>query len=42
VVPNTRYESDLKIIDPLVRSSAAKYADEKKLQKRDCAKEDAS
>ena len=40
VVPNSRYESDLKIIDPMIRSSAKKYAEEKKLPTRDCAKED--
>ena len=32
--------SDLKIIDPMIRSSAKKYAEEKKLPTRDCAKED--
>src|SRR5512142_1120969 len=40
VVPDSRYQSDLKIIDPMIRASAAKYAEEKKLTKRDCAKED--
>jgi branched-chain amino acid transport system substrate-binding protein len=40
VVPNSRYQSDLKILDPMIRASAAKYAEEKKLTKRDCAKED--
>jgi branched-chain amino acid transport system substrate-binding protein len=40
VVPNSRYESDLKIIDPMIRSSAKTYAEEKKLPTRDCAKED--
>jgi branched-chain amino acid transport system substrate-binding protein len=40
VVPNSRYESDMKIIGPMIKASAAKYADEKKLTKRDCSKED--
>ncbi|MGE5103419.1 MAG: ABC transporter substrate-binding protein [Betaproteobacteria bacterium] len=40
VVPDSRYQSDLKILDPMIRASAAKYAEEKKLTKRDCAKED--
>jgi branched-chain amino acid transport system substrate-binding protein len=39
VVPNSRYESDMKIIGPMISASAAKYADEKKLAKRDCSKE---
>ena len=34
------YESDMKILEPMIRASAAKYADEKKLTKRDCSKED--
>jgi branched-chain amino acid transport system substrate-binding protein len=33
------YESDLQIIKPLIRESAAKYAAEKKLPARDCAKD---
>jgi len=33
------YESDLQIIKPLIRASAAKYAAEKKFSPRDCAKE---
>ena len=40
VVPNSRYESDLKIIAPMIRESAKKYAEEKKLPTRDCSKED--
>ncbi|HZI82976.1 MAG TPA: ABC transporter substrate-binding protein [Casimicrobiaceae bacterium] len=40
LVPNSRYESDMKIIGPMISASAAKYADEKKLTKRDCGKED--
>jgi branched-chain amino acid transport system substrate-binding protein len=33
------YESDLQIIKPLIRSSAAKYAAEKNIAVRDCAKD---
>jgi branched-chain amino acid transport system substrate-binding protein len=33
------YEADQSIIKPMIRSSAEKYAQEKKLTKRDCAKE---
>jgi branched-chain amino acid transport system substrate-binding protein len=33
------YESDLQIIKPLIRESAAKYAAEKKIPARDCAKD---
>ena len=33
------YESDLQIIKPMIRASAAKYAGEKKLTPRDCAKD---
>jgi branched-chain amino acid transport system substrate-binding protein len=33
------YESDLQIIRPIIRSSAAKYAAEKHITPRDCAKE---
>jgi branched-chain amino acid transport system substrate-binding protein len=33
------YESDLQIIKPIIRASAAKYAAEKKITSRDCAKE---
>ncbi|HEX6793224.1 MAG TPA: ABC transporter substrate-binding protein [Casimicrobiaceae bacterium] len=40
VVPNSRYESDMKIIGPMIRTSAKKYAEEKKLPTRDCSKED--
>ncbi len=40
VVPNSRYESDMKILEPMIRASAAKYAEEKKLPTRDCSKED--
>jgi branched-chain amino acid transport system substrate-binding protein len=40
VVPNSRYESDMKIIGPMIQASAKKYAEEKKLPTRDCSKED--
>jgi len=33
------YEADQKIIQPMIRASAEKYAQEKKITKRDCAKE---
>ena len=33
------YESDLQIIKPIIRASAAKYAAEKHITPRDCAKE---
>ena len=33
------YEADSQIIKPMIRASAEKYATEKKLTKRDCAKE---
>jgi len=33
------YQSDLKVIDPIIRASAQKYAEEKKIQPRDCSKE---
>ena len=33
------YESDLQIIRPIIRASAAKYAAEKKIPARDCAKD---
>jgi branched-chain amino acid transport system substrate-binding protein len=33
------YEADQSIIKPMIRASAEKYAQEKKLTKRDCAKE---
>ena len=33
------YTSDMKVIDPIIRSSAQNYAQEKKIQARDCAKE---
>jgi branched-chain amino acid transport system substrate-binding protein len=36
------YESDLQIIKPLIRDSAAKYAAEKKIPPRDCAKDASS
>ena len=39
VVGKEHYESDMQIIKPLIRASAEKYAVEKKLTKRDCAKE---
>ncbi len=39
VVTAGPYESDLQIIKPLIRASAAKYAAEKKITPRDCAKE---
>jgi branched-chain amino acid transport system substrate-binding protein len=40
VVPNSRYESDMSIIGPMIQASAKKYAEEKKLPTRDCSKED--
>ena len=40
VVPNSRYESDMKILGPMIQASAKKYAEEKKLTTRDCSKED--
>ena len=33
------YEADMQIIRPLIRASAEKYAAEKKIARRDCAKE---
>lgn len=39
VVGKEHYEADMQIIKPLIRASAEKYAVEKKLTKRDCAKE---
>jgi branched-chain amino acid transport system substrate-binding protein len=36
------YESDLQIIKPIIRASAAKYAAEKKVPARDCAKDASS
>ena len=33
------YEADMQIIRPLIRASAEKYAAEKKIVRRDCAKE---
>ncbi|MEK6245813.1 MAG: ABC transporter substrate-binding protein, partial [Pseudomonadota bacterium] len=38
VQPGT-YEPDMAILKPMIRASAEKYAAEKKLTKRDCAKE---
>jgi branched-chain amino acid transport system substrate-binding protein len=38
-VQKDRYEADQSIIKPMIRSSAEKYAQEKKISKRDCAKE---
>ena len=38
-VQKDRYEADQQIIKPMIRTSAEKYALEKKLTKRDCAKE---
>lgn len=40
VVPNSRYQSDMSIIGPMIQASAKKYAEEKKLPTRDCSKED--
>jgi len=34
-----RYEADMQILKPMIRASAEKYAAEKKITKRDCAKE---
>ena len=39
VQPGTTYEADMQIIRPMIRASAQKYAGEKKLTQRDCAKE---
>jgi branched-chain amino acid transport system substrate-binding protein len=39
VVQKERYEADQQIIKPMIRASAEKYALEKKLTRRDCAKE---
>jgi branched-chain amino acid transport system substrate-binding protein len=39
VVQKDRYEADMSILTPMIRASAEKYAQEKKLTKRDCAKE---
>jgi branched-chain amino acid transport system substrate-binding protein len=39
VQPGTQYEADQSIITPMIRASAAKYAQEKGMKKRDCAKE---
>jgi branched-chain amino acid transport system substrate-binding protein len=36
------YESDLQIIKPIIRASAAKYSAEKKVPARDCAKDASS
>jgi branched-chain amino acid transport system substrate-binding protein len=33
------YQADQSIIKPMIKASADKYAQEKKLTKRDCAKE---
>jgi hypothetical protein len=33
------YKPDMAIIGPMIRASADKYAAEKKIAKRDCAKE---
>ena len=38
-VQSDGYEADMKIIRPMIRASAEKYAAEKKITKRDCAKE---
>ena len=42
IVGNDTYEADQQIIKPMIKASAAKYATEKKLAARDCAKELAS
>jgi branched-chain amino acid transport system substrate-binding protein len=39
VVSKDHYEADQQIIKPMIRASAEKYAAEKKITKRDCAKE---
>jgi branched-chain amino acid transport system substrate-binding protein len=39
VVQPGMYHADNSILKPMIRSSAEKYAVEKKLTKRDCAKE---
>jgi branched-chain amino acid transport system substrate-binding protein len=33
------YKADLSILDPMVKDAAAKYAADKKITPRDCAKE---
>jgi branched-chain amino acid transport system substrate-binding protein len=38
-VQKDRYEADQQIIKPMIKASAEKYAGEKKITKRDCAKE---
>ena len=42
IVGNDTYEADQQVIKPMIKASAAKYAVEKKLAARDCAKELAS
>ena len=39
VLQPDRYEADMQILTPMIRASAEKYAAEKKITKRDCAKE---
>jgi branched-chain amino acid transport system substrate-binding protein len=39
VVQGGTYKPDMKVIGPMIRASAEKYAAEKKLAKRDCSKE---
>jgi hypothetical protein len=39
MVGSDHYAADQQIIKPMIRASAAKYAAEKKIIKRDCAKE---
>jgi branched-chain amino acid transport system substrate-binding protein len=33
------YEADMKILGPMIKTSAAAYAAEKKITQRDCSKE---
>ena len=39
VQSGTKYEADQSILTPMIRASATKYAQEKNLTRRDCAKE---
>jgi branched-chain amino acid transport system substrate-binding protein len=39
VVGKDHYVADQQILKPMIRASAEKYATEKKITKRDCAKE---
>jgi branched-chain amino acid transport system substrate-binding protein len=39
VQPGTSYQPDMSILKPMIRASAEKYAGEKKITRRDCAKD---